>query len=233
MQDLEAYIAAQRVARQTIEMLRQTLRPGMRLVDVRALCEAHMRGLGAESFWYYGVGAFVFSGDETARSVSGRDYATSDRLIGEDDLITVDLSPQVGGVWGDFARTLVLEGGQVRERAQDVQNPAWRGGLEAQARLHEELLRFAAPQMTLSDLHAHMSDCITRLGYANLDFHGNLGHTIERRLEDRLYLEPGSGAQLGEVGPFTFEPHIGLPGSPYGYKLENVYAFREERLCAL
>lgn len=34
------------------------IRPGMRLMEVRQLCEAEMLRLGADSFWYYGVGAF-------------------------------------------------------------------------------------------------------------------------------------------------------------------------------
>lgn len=29
---------------------------------------------GADSFWYWDVGAFVFAGDKTAVSVSGREY---------------------------------------------------------------------------------------------------------------------------------------------------------------
>lgn len=53
-----------------------------------------MFAIGADSFWYWDVGAFAFSGDETAISVSGRDHVTSDRIIASDDIITIDLSPQ-------------------------------------------------------------------------------------------------------------------------------------------
>ena len=53
-----------------------------------------MLSSGVDSFWYWDVGAFVFSGDETAISISGREYVTSDRLICDNDMMTIDLSPQ-------------------------------------------------------------------------------------------------------------------------------------------
>lgn len=223
----------QRIARETMAYLAARLRPGMRLTEVRALCEAHMRELGADSFWYHGIGALVFAGEETALSVSGREYVTGEREIGAEDIVTVDLSPQKGDVWGDYARTLILEDGVVRRDARDVRRGEWRRGLEMEERLHEELRRFAAPDTTFHQLHARMNAFIERNGYVNLDFHGNLGHTIARRMDDRLYTEAGNLERLGEHGLFTFEPHIGLPGSPYGYKMENIYGFRDGRLFAL
>ena len=44
---------------------------------------------------HWDVGAFVFAGDETTVSVFGKQYVTSDRVIENNDIITVDLSPQV------------------------------------------------------------------------------------------------------------------------------------------
>ena len=64
--------------------------------------------LGADSFWYWDVGAYVFAGDETTLSVSGKEYTTSTRVIAENDIITIDLSPQNGDTWGDYARTIII-----------------------------------------------------------------------------------------------------------------------------
>ncbi len=36
---------------------------------------------GADSFWYWDAGAFVFAGDKTAVSVSGREYKTDNQTI--------------------------------------------------------------------------------------------------------------------------------------------------------
>ncbi len=48
--------------------------------------------------------------------------------------------------------------------------------------------------MTFEELHAHMNERIHQLGYENLDLHGNLGHSIEQRPEDRIYIEEGNTA---------------------------------------
>ena len=67
----------QQIAKDTMEALRQNIHAGMTLNDVRAFCENKMLELGADSFWYWDVGAFVFCGDQTTLSVSGREYVTA------------------------------------------------------------------------------------------------------------------------------------------------------------
>ena len=70
----------------------------MNLLEIRKLCEGKLLELGADSFWYWDVGAFVFAGDETTVSVSGKQYVTSDRVIGNNDIITIDLMLMCGKV---------------------------------------------------------------------------------------------------------------------------------------
>ena len=224
MEEIKEYRRVQGIAKETMEYIRGAARPGMALKEVRRLCEEKMRELGADSFWYWGIGAFVFSGDETALSVSGAAYETNDRELEEDDILTVDLSPQRAGVWGDYARTIILEKGRAVEKGE-VARAEWREGLAAEDALHEALREFARPETTLEELYFHINGRIGQMGFVNLDFHGNLGHTIVRRREDRIYIEKGNGARLGEAGLFTFEPHIGAPGSKYGFKKENIYYF--------
>lgn len=65
----------------------------------------------------------------------------------------------------------------------------------------------------------------TAKGYKNLDFMGNLGHSIERPLERRLWFDDENHAELGSVGMFTFEPHIRRVGGKWGVKHENIYYF--------
>ena len=79
------YCEVQKIAKDTIEYIKKEISAGMRLTDARRLCEEKMLAPGADSFWYWDVGAFAFSGDETAISVSGRDQVTSDRIIASDD----------------------------------------------------------------------------------------------------------------------------------------------------
>jgi hypothetical protein len=39
------------------------IKVGMNLPDMKALCENYLLENGADSFWYWDVGAFVFAGD--------------------------------------------------------------------------------------------------------------------------------------------------------------------------
>ena len=202
------------------------------MLDIRKLCEQKMLELGADSFWYWDVGAFVFAGDETTVSVSGKQYVTSDRIINENDIVTIDLSPQNDNIWGDYARTIILENGVVVDKA-DVNNVEWRNGLQMEDGLHKELLEFANIETTFEELYYHINEIITENGFINLDFMGNLGHSIVKNKGDRVYIEKGNKQKLSDVDYFTFEPHISIPRTKYGYKKENIYYFEDSKLVEL
>lgn len=188
---------------------------------------------GADSFWYWNVGAFVFAGDETTVSVSGREYQTSKRIIGNDDIITVDLSPQNNNIWGDYARTIVIENGKVIDDVRDIHNNEWKQGLQIEQYLHQSLIEKATADMTFEELYYYINDLIFKHGFLNLDFAGNLGHSIVQNKDDRIYIEKGNKAKLSEVKMFTFEPHISTPNSKYGYKKEDIYYFKKGKLAKL
>ena len=218
------YAEVQSIAKKTIEFIKKNIHPGMTLLEVRNICESKMLELGADSFWYWDVGAFVFAGDETTLSVSGKEYITSERVISENDIITIDLSPQNGDTWGDYARTVIIENGSVVD-SDDVTNDEWKKGLQMEEYLHEEMCKFVKPETTFEELYYYINGIIDEKGYINLDFMGNLGHSIVRQKNDRVYIEKGNQMCLGNVSYFTFEPHISVKGSKYGYKRENIYYF--------
>ena len=231
--EMQSYSQIQMVAKQTIEYIKKIIKPGMNLLEIRKLCEEKMLELGADSFWYWDVGAFVFAGDETTVSVSGKSYVTSDRVIENNDIITIDLSPQSGNIWGDYARTVVVENGKVVDDIELIENPEWKSALLMEEKLHAELLCFATKETTFEELYYHMNAFIVDNGFVNLDFMGNLGHSIVKAKNDRVYIEKGNTAKLGDVKYFTFEPHIAFPDSKFGYKKENIYYFDGDRLVEL
>ncbi len=227
------YAKTQSIAKQTIEYIKKNIRPNQNLREIRELCEEKLLGLGADAFWYWDVGAFVFAGDETTVSVSGKQYVTSDKIIENNDIITIDLSPQVGNIWGDYARTIIVENGEVVDDIELIQNQEWKSGLQMEEKLHTELFRFVTKETTFEELYYHMNEFIVENGFVNLDFMGNLGHSIAKVKSDRIYIEKGNKAKLGEVNYFTFEPHIAFPDSKYGYKKENIYYFDATGLVEL
>lgn len=226
------YQKIQKIAKDTMEYARRHIKAGMNLVDIRKMCEDKMLGLGADSFWYWDVGAFVFAGDETAISVSGTEYKTSDRLIELNDIITIDLSPQNKDVWGDYARTIIIQNGEAVD-TENIVNVEWKKGMLMEEFLHSELLKFATPKTTFEELYYQMNHVIEEKGFINLDFLGNLGHSIAKQKNDRIYIEKGNQTCLGDVTYFTFEPHISVEGSKYGYKKENIYYFKNGKLVEL
>ena len=219
------YNEIQKIAKDTIEYARKNIHSGMTLVEVREMLEKKLLASGADSFWYYGIGAFVFSGDETAISVSGAKYKTSDKVIAENDIITIDLSPQNNEIWGDYARTLIIENGNVTDDCNVSENVEWKNGIQMEKLLHNEMQRFVTPDTTFEELYYHINKVIEENGYINLDFMGNLGHSIAKKKNDRIYIEKGNTARLRDVSYFTFEPHISVSESKYGYKRENIYYF--------
>lgn len=231
--EIEAHRAVQDMARETMAYLAETVCAGMPLPEVRRLAEDKLRGLGADSFWYWDVGAFVFSGAETVLSVSGKTYRTADRVIAEQDILTVDLSPSRAGVWGDFARTLIIEDGRVVQAHAAIRCADWREGLRMEQRLHDELCSFVTPETTFAQLYLHINAIIAASGWVNLDFLGNLGHSIVARKQDRIYTERGNTARLIDAGIFTFEPHISRQGGTWGYKMEDIYYFAQGKLRRL
>lgn len=223
----------QNLNRATMNYLLQNIKSGMFLKEVRELCETYMLKNGADSFWYWDIGAFVFSGNETTVSVSGRQYETSDRIIEENDIITVDLSPQNNNIWGDYARTIVIQHGKPVDKIEDIENEEWRAGLKMELFLHEKLMEIAESDMTFEELYYKINNIISDKGFINLDFMGNLGHSIVKDKNNRIYIEKGNRSKLSEVEMFTFEPHISIPDSKFGYKREDIYYFENGRLSKL
>lgn len=212
----------QQVAKNTMAYLEKTVVAGMTAQEVADLAEAFMKEAGIETFWYYGIGAFVHIGADTIVSESGRVYKPSQRQIQETDIVTVDLSPCIGNLWGDYARTII-----VGNRTE------FKEGLLTEKLLHGKLIEIARPEMTFHDLYEKMNGYIKYLGYENLDFGGNLGHSIEIQKDHRIYIERDNHARLSSKTFFTFEPHIRKINSLYGFKREDIYYFEGSRLRPL
>ena len=181
---------------------------------------------GIHATWYYDCPAFVLLGSRSQLSISGRDYVPSDELVGEFNLVTIDLSPSQGEIWGDCARTFCIENGRVTNAPM---SPEFQRGLRVEQILHAELREIAHPEMTCAALFDWANVRIKALGFRNLDFLGNVGHSITTRREERCFIEQGQQKCLGDLLCFTFEPHI-ASDDRWGFKHEEIYAFDADGL---
>jgi Xaa-Pro aminopeptidase len=104
---------------------------------------------GISETWYYNCPAFVLLGSRSCLSQSGREYVPADEPVGMNNLVTVDLSPMQAGVWGDCARSFVIEEGRWTTAPQ---SEAFALGIEVEKALHQAMRAFVTPQTTFEEL---------------------------------------------------------------------------------
>ncbi len=218
------YKAVQASAKQVLTELCEVIGSDSTEQSIAAFAIDRLSELGLPDTWYHSCPAFVLAGSRSCLSFSGRDYVPSEERIGSNNLITVDLSPRAGSIWGDCARSFPVEDGRVNLQPT---GPDFRRGIEAQVRLHTEMKAFVNPTTTFAELHNFSNGLIASMGYINLDFLGNVGHSIATRLDDRVYIDANNNEPLSTVKFFTFEPHIRKVNGAWGFKHENIYYFNE------
>lgn len=212
----------QQAAKQVLAEVAETIAPDSTEQTIAVLASRRLAELGFPDTWYYDCAALVLAGQRTCLSVSGRDYVPADEPVGTHNLVTVDLSPCDGPLWGDCARSFVVEDGRV---AVAPQQPEFRRGLDVETQLHAEMRRLVTPQTSFHALHELANERIAAAGFENLDFLGNVGHSIAETLDARLFVEAGNHTALGSVPCFTLEPHIRTIDGHWGFKHENIYYF--------
>lgn len=226
MIELSSYQHVQDLALGVLRDVAPFIREGKTESEVAEACTQLLKQYDAEDSWYHNVHALVLVGERTTLSMSGSDYRPTDLAIRTSDLVTIDLSPVVNGYWGDCARSYIVESGAVIPSSQSA---LLSHGIATQRKLHAMMTEFATPNTSMHDLYSVMNQAIEKMGYRNLDFRRNLGHSIEKHLDDRRFIEPNNVTKLGECKLFTFEPHICLANDRWGFKLENIYYFEGDK----
>ncbi len=78
----------------------------------------------------------------------------------------------------------MFENGILCDKTDKIRNNEWRSGLQMEEYLHKTLIDVATPDMTFEELYYLMNDVIVKKGFLNLDFLGNLGHSI---VKNKIY----------------------------------------------
>ena len=220
--DMAAYKDVQNIAKKVHEQLGAYININSTEVSIAKKAKELLSDFGAKDTWYHGIPAFVLLGSRSCLSISGRDYKPSNEEVGETNLVTVDLSPMVGNFWGDCARSYFVENGVITQKPKTSD---FQEGLTIEKELHNRMKAFVTPKTLFSELYEYGNAQIIALGYENLDFLGNLGHSIEKDTTKRRFIDENCHEELSSVKLFTFEPHIRKSGCNWGFKYENIYYF--------
>ena len=228
--DIDQYIYVQSVAKSVHTKLVNLIGPDSTEASIVDTAVKLLKEAGITETWYHNVPAFVLLGSRSCLSISGREYKPSNEKVGNQNLVTVDLSPSLKGIWGDCARSYFVEGGVCSFRPTELD---FVEGLNTELRLHDEMIAYVQPETRFCDLFAYGNQKIKEYGFENLDFLGNLGHSIETEPSHRRYIDKECREKLGDVLMFTFEPHIRKKEGEWGYKHENIYYFHNGMLKEL
>jgi Xaa-Pro aminopeptidase len=229
--NLAAYKQSQALARDTLAAVREFIRPGATEASLLADCRRLMDARGATGYWWFDIPAVVLAGPRLHESMEGDVYQPATIPIGPDDMVTIDVAPEIDGYWGDCARSFFLKNGSLVTAEQAGADQA--EGMAVEAALHAHLLEIARPQMTFQQLHHAIEARAQALDFENLDFLGNFGHNIGAELHARAYIDANCALRLDSVPMFTLEPHIARPRSPLAFKYEEIYRFENGRLRLL
>ena len=224
MMNLDKYSKIQDIAKQVLYDLAAEICASSSEESIVERAKELLAEHGIKETWYHDVPAFVLLGSRSCISISGKDYTPATEQVGKNNLVTVDLSPCVDSIWGDCARSFVIENGTV---VSSPETEIFAEGLKIEKHLHNEMKKYVSPETTFSELFILGNKLITELGWENLDFLKNLGHSIESNPEDRRFIDSGCVEKIGAVNYFTFEPHIRKKGNHWGFKHENIYYFDE------
>ncbi|MCJ8315166.1 MAG: aminopeptidase P family protein [Saccharospirillaceae bacterium] len=226
--NISDYKKVQQTAKNVLTLLTATINSDSTESSIVKTCIELMAQQGITQTWYHNVPAFVLLGSRSCLSVSGKDYQPATEKVGHSNIVTVDLSPMLGNIWGDCARTFVVENAKVTQRpAQQAQNKEFQEGVLVETKLHQLMQEFVTPNTLFCELFEFANQQITQLGYQNLDFLNNLGHSIEADPANRKFIDKNCRVKLSTVNLFTFEPHIRKLGGVFGFKHEDIYYFED------
>lgn len=220
MKEIEKYQHIQHITKDVLIEIIPKIQTQSTEKTIISDCVKLLKDKGITETWYHNTPAFVLLGSRSCLSISGREYFPYNEPIGDNNLITIDLSPLMGDIWGDCARSFVFKGDKVITSNYPIE---FSSGMMMEESLHDELLRYVTPDTTYEELYYYMNEMITREGFENLDFLGNLGHSINRNPRERLFIEKGNKSRLGDTELFTFEPHIREKNGRWGFKHEDIY----------
>ncbi len=193
---------------QALDHVLGILKPGLREVDVALALEAYMRGHGSEGVAFEPV---VASGPNSSKPHAG----ITMRVIGEGDLLTMDLGARIDGYCADLTRTVVIG------RASDKQREVYEAVLAANE-AGRAAVRAGAHG---ADVDGVARTLLSERGFGEAFGHG-LGHGVGLEIHEMPGLRQTSADVLEPGNVVTVEPGVYLPGFG-GVRIEDLVAVED------
>ena len=202
-EEFEVMRAAGLVVADTLQLLRDSLKPGMTTADLDAIARDTIAGAGATPSFlgYHGFPAVicVSVNEEIVHGIPG------DRVINEGDVVSIDCGAIVDGWHGDAAFSMVVgEGSDEVQRLLEVTEAALLRGIEQ-----------AVVGGRLSDIgHAVEAHVRANGDYGIVEEYVGHGIGTSMHMEPSVpnYGQPGHGPKLVEGMALAIEPMVNLGG---------------------
>jgi Xaa-Pro aminopeptidase len=206
-EELAGIRAAQDVADAAFAAVRPSIVAGVREDQIAAQLEQFMRERGATS-------AFDITVASGPRGAMPHGTA-SERVIGDNELVTVDFGARVNGYHSDMTRTVAVgdPSGELRR--------LYRAVLEAE----EAAVRAIRPGVNCGELDAVARDILTDHGLGEYFAH-SLGHGVGLAVQEGPSLRKSSADVLEAGMVVTAEPGVYLPGLG-GVRIEDLVLVTE------
>lgn len=208
-EEVEAMIAAQRIAERALEETLAFLKPGRTEKEVAAYLEYKMISFGAEKKSFDTI---VASGPNSSmpHAVPG------DRKIQKGDFVTIDFGCKVCGYCSDTTRTVAV--GEPTEEMRKVYNVV----------LQAQLAGIDAARAGLPgrEIDAAARSVIQDAGYGEYFGH-SFGHSLGIEIHENPNLTPSNAEPMPAGAVVSAEPGIYLPGK-FGVRIEDVLILTDE-----
>lgn len=201
---------AAEIADQALGRALQEFQPGQKEIELKALIEFHIFGLGGSAAAFPTI---VASGPNGSYPHAG----ASDRVVERNELITIDFGAVYRGYCSDMTRTIWY--GRLSDRHRDVL-----GATRQAQRLALEEVRAGVATSSLDKI---ARDCLERAGLAQYFLH-SLGHGVGLDVHEApsLRLTSDDILKVGQV--VTIEPGVYIQGET-GCRVEDTVVVTEGR----
>lgn len=208
-EELEAMVAAQRIAERALEDILNELRPGLTEKEVAARLQYRMLHYGAEDMSFDPI---VVSGPNGSLPHG----VPSERELRQGEFVTMDFGCVYHGYCSDMTRTVAI--GSVTEEMRKVYETvlsAQKAGIAA-----------ARAGVTGREVDGAARAVIAAAGYGDAFTH-SFGHGVGVEIHESPNASPMSDQPLPAGAVISAEPGIYLPGS-MGVRIEDVILLTEE-----